>query len=630
MSIIPPSSPGSDHSFPTSSGDKPEKFHQIDHLEDVDVEDSRGQDVRNRNRNVSAKIQNPLYGLSKAKLLNLADQFSSDNGFEDKQDLFRRAALLSQRPNDFEDITELTEEDKHWIRREKTNRWDQTRALYFLVIVCSIGSAIQGWDNTGANGANLSFPTEFGIADNTWLVGMVNSAPSITVGAVSAMLTDPINYYIGRRGTIFVTGLFCVFPVLCQAFTRNWRELFICRILLGVGMGMKITTIPIMTAETAPASIRGALVMSFQLWVAFGIFFGFCSNLMFYQIGRIAWRVQLAAAFVPAVPLLFLIWFVPESPRWLMKKMRYPQAFASFCRLRKSEIQAARDMFYAHCQLEEEREAFKGTTYFSRFKDLFVQPRLRRANLASWVVMISQQLCGINIMSFYSSTIFAEAGYDTRQCLLASFGFGLVNTVFAFPAIWTIDTFGRRNLLLTTFPCMALMLFWAGSMFFMDESNAARVPILALAIYLFTAFYSPGMGPVPFVYAAEAQPLTHREIGMSWAVQQNNMWAAVLGLTFPSMLVAMKPWGAFYFYAGTNLLAWVLIFFFTPETAQRTLEELDYVFAVPVPVFAKYQATKWLPWVIKRYIFFRKGARLEPLYKLEGVATEGTVVERFH
>lgn len=79
---------------------------------------------------------------------------------------------------------------------------------------------------------------------------MVNSAPSITVGAVSAMLTDPINYYIGRRGTIFVTGLFCVFPVLCQAFTSNWWELFICRILLGVGMGMKITTIPIMTAET--------------------------------------------------------------------------------------------------------------------------------------------------------------------------------------------------------------------------------------------------------------------------------------------------------------------------------------------------------------------------------------------
>lgn len=75
-----------------------------------------------------------------------------------------------------------------------------------------------------------------------------------------------------------------------------------------------------------------------------------------------------------------------------------------------------------------------------------------------------------------------------------------------------------------------------------------------VAIYLFTAFYSPGMGPVPFVYAAESYPLTHREVGMSFAVQQNNFWSFVLGLTFPSMLVAMKPWGAFYFYAGTNLL----------------------------------------------------------------------------
>ncbi|WVW82765.1 hypothetical protein I302_104776 [Kwoniella bestiolae CBS 10118] len=624
-----PVSAASDSSVHRLGADaKPEKFSDVGHIEDIEA--SHQQHVIARNRNVSAKIQNPLHGLSKSALFARADNFCTEKGFDDKRDLFHRAALLSQKPDDYETIEELTDDDRFWLRRERTNKWDQTRALYFLVIVCSIGSAIQGWDNTGANGANLSFPVEFGIENNTWLVGMVNAAPSITVGAISAMLTDPINHYIGRRGTIFVTGLFCVFPVLGQAFTKNWWELFICRVLLGFGMGMKITTIPIMTAETAPTAIRGALVMSFQLWVAFGIFFGFCSNLMFYQVGDNAWRIQLAAAFVPAVPLLVLIWFCPESPRWLMKKDRYRGAFQSLMRLRKSEIQVARDLFYAHCQLEEEREAFKGTTYASRFKDLFVKPRLRRANLASWTIMISQQLCGINIMSFYSSTIFSEAGYNTKQCLLASFGFGLVNTIFAIPAIYTIDTFGRRNLLLFTFPCMAVCLFWAGSMFFMDEGNGARVPVLALAIYLFTAFYSPGMGPVPFVYAAESYPLTHREIGMSWAVQQNNMWAAVLGLTFPSMLAAMRPFGAFYFYAGTNLLAWVLCFFFVPETAGRTLEELDYVFAVPVPMFARYQWSTWLPWFIKRYVFFQSSARLEPLYKLEGVSGERTQVERFH
>jgi len=130
------------------------------------------------------------------------------------------------------------------------------------------------------------------------------------------------------------------------------------------------------------------------------------------------------------------------------------------------------------------------------------------------------------------------------------------------------------------------------------------------------------MGPVPFVYAAESYPLTHREIGMSFAVQQNNFWSAVLGLTFPSVLSALGPSGTFYLYGGTNLLAWVLCFLLQPETAQRTLEELDFVYAVPVPVFVKYQTTTWLPWFIRRYVFWRKDAKLQPLYQLEGVGGE--------
>jgi hypothetical protein len=95
-------------------------------------------------------------------------------------------------------------------------------------------------------------------------------------------------------------------------------------------------------------------------------------------------------------------------------------------------------------------------------------------------------------MAFYSSTIFAQAGYDSKHTLLASFGFGLVNFVFAFPAIWTIDTFGRRNLLLFTFPNMAWCLVAGGCCFLLPEESAARLPLIAFFVYLFTAFYSPG------------------------------------------------------------------------------------------------------------------------------------------
>lgn len=119
-----------------------------------------------------------------------------------------------------------------------------------------------------------------------------------------------------------------------------------------------------------------------------------------------------------------------------MKKGRYTEAYASFKRLRNSELQAARDMYYIHRQLVAEREVLSGSTFVNRFIDLFTVPRIRRATLASFVVMIAQQMCGINIIAFYSSTIFANAGYSVRSALFASWGFGLVNWVFAFPAVW--------------------------------------------------------------------------------------------------------------------------------------------------------------------------------------------------
>ncbi len=119
-----------------------------------------------------------------------------------------------------------------------------------------------------------------------------------------------------------------------------------------------------------------------------------------------------------------------------MKKGRYQQAFKSFLRLRNTPLQAARDLYYVHRQLQEEYEVIKGSTYLSRAVELFTIPRVRRATLASFVVMIAQQMCGINIIAFYSSTVFVRAGYSQGQALWASFGFGLVNWLFAFPAVW--------------------------------------------------------------------------------------------------------------------------------------------------------------------------------------------------
>ncbi|KAI2620986.1 hypothetical protein GGS26DRAFT_299890 [Hypomontagnella submonticulosa] len=572
------------------------------------------------NANLEAKIKNPLKGIPRAKLMRDVEAFAQEKGLMEHLPLLRKGALVAQNPHDFEDQDGeeiLDEAEKEALRLETTHRWRMPARLFLTIATCSIGAAVQGWDQTGSNGANIFFPEFYGIGSgsdrDTLLVGLINAGPYIGSAFIGCWLSDPINNWLGRRGVIFTSAHFCLWPVIGSAFCQTWPQQLACRLLMGIGMGVKASTVPIYAAENAPASIRGALVMSWQMWTAFGIFLGTAINLAVFN-HPLNWRLMLGAPFIPAVPLLCLIYLCPESPRWYMKKNRYPEAWRSMILLRNNPIQVARDIYYIHAQLAIEKEIVKKSNYITRFTQLFTIPRVRRANIAAFTVMIAQQMCGINIIAFYSTTVFVESGYDQFQAMLCSFGFGLVNWLFAFPAFWTIDTFGRRSLLLFTFPNMMWTLLAAGLCTLMPISTA-RTALVALFVFLFGAFYSPGEGPVPFTYSAEVYPLSHREVGMGFAVATCLFWAAVLSMTFPFILKRLDTVGAFGLYAGFNLVAVIMIFFLVPETKQRTLEELDYVFAVPNRKFASYQVTKALPWWFKRYCLFQRNAVLEPLYR---------------
>lgn len=175
--------------------------------------------------------------------------------------------------------------------------------------------ACRGWDQTGSNGANLSFPTALGIdrhdGIDPWIVGLINAAPYYSAALIGCWLSDPLNYWFGRRATIFVSAIFCLFPVIGSALAQTWKQLLVTRVLMGIGMGCKASTVPVFAAENAPAPIRGALVMGWQLWTAFGIFLGLSANLAVYNVGDIAWRLQLGSAFIPAVPLAVGVFFCP-------------------------------------------------------------------------------------------------------------------------------------------------------------------------------------------------------------------------------------------------------------------------------------------------------------------------------
>ena len=199
-----------------------------------------------------------------------------------------------------------------------------------------------------------------------------------------------MNKILGRRGTIFVTCAIAALTCLWQGFTNSWQHLFVARFVLGFGIGPKSSTVPVYAAECAPAPIRGALVMMWQMWTAFGIMLGYVTDVAFYKvhsdsISGLNWRLMLASAMVLPLVVCAQVYLCPESPRWYMGKGRYGDAYQSMMRLRHHRIQAARDIFYMHTLLEAEKEMKSGR---NRVVEMFTIPRNRRAAQGSWIVMV--------------------------------------------------------------------------------------------------------------------------------------------------------------------------------------------------------------------------------------------------
>ncbi|GKT86954.1 hypothetical protein Ct61P_04804 [Colletotrichum tofieldiae] len=512
-------------------------------------------------------------------------------------------------------------------------------------------------DETVVNGAQSFYKSQFGIGGkterDTWLLGLTNSAPYLGCALIGCWLTEPMNKAFGRRGTVFISCLVSALACFWQAFTNTWWHsesdhlllsagwlrpvpVFIARFMLGFGIDPKSATTPIFAAECAPPRLRGALVMQWQMWMAFGVMLGYVADLAFYYVpdrGGIVglnWRPMMGSAMIPAVFVCACCYMCPESPRWYLTKDRHADAFKAMCQLRFDKVQAARDLFYANALLQAEKES-QGIGKQNRLKELFAIRRNRNAMIASEILMFTQQFllergdpmnfmhlvlqgwspCRVSVCIQYlqksfwefllqegfltsihmfalipsfkysaGSEIFLAAGLSEVSALAASLGFGVVSWLFALPAFYTIDTFGRRNLLLTTFPLMA---------------SAYRLH--HHGIHLFGMVYSPGEGPVPFTYSAAAYPLYIRPIGMSLATATTWFFNFVLAEAF-------TPTGAFGWYAGWNVVGFFLVLFFLPETKEKTLEELDAVLSVPLRRFARYGLAQFF-FFWKRHVFRR-------------------------
>ncbi|KAI1471190.1 uncharacterized protein F4812DRAFT_467375 [Daldinia caldariorum] len=585
---------------------------ELEHRETKDKIPDEGERKR---LEATAKLENPLAGLSQTQLAQQGEEFCAKHGITDAEDIraFRLGAMIAGNLNKYDTIDELTDREKGILDKEITHKWSNPKMLYAVIVICSLCAAVQGMDETVVNGAQSFYKAEFGIGDansqrDSWLLGLVNAAPYICCAFVGCWLTEPMNKAFGRRGTVFVSCAISALACFWQAFTNTWWHMFIARFALGLGIGPKSATTPIFAAECSPPKLRGALVMQWQMWTAFGIMLGYVMDLAFFNVPDLSgiiglnWRLMMGSALLPAVIVCAIVYFTPESPRWYLTKNRHADAYKSICQLRFEKVQAARDLFYMDTLLQVEKETMHIGQ--SKIKEFLTIRRNRNAMVASEIVMFMQQFCGVNAIAYYSTEIFIESGFSTQEALVASLGFGIVNFLFALPAFYTIDTFGRRNLLLTTFPLMSLFLFFTGFSFWIPENSTAHIGCIALGIYLFGVVYSPGEGPVPFTYSAEAYPLYIRPIGMSLATATTWFFNSVISLTWPAMTQAWTPQGAFSWYAAWNVIGFFLVLFFLPETKEKTLEELDAVFNVPIRSLVRYGADQFI-YFWAHYIFRR-------------------------
>ncbi|KAL6898860.1 MFS general substrate transporter [Trichoderma evansii] len=604
--------------------------------------------VRGRQANGTAIIENPLAHLTDEELQRDVRSFVDNHipsiAYED----LLRAARVAKDVRLYDEVArkeryhgesnllvQLTEDEKRALRRERDVPFSE-KGMRIVIITVSIAALLQGFVQSSFNGAGL-YRDQWGLKEQVkigssenWIFGAVNATPFFVAAVIGCPLALPINYWFGRRGGICAAAMLIFASSVAAAFSISWYSLLGVRVFNGIGMGIKAVSTPILAGETAVGFWRGSAILLWQLWVAFGIMIGFAFNLIFAQAKTDATTLALinAAPMVPSLILLIIaFFFCPESPRYHLTRgpnYNVKKAFISMTKLRNTELQALRDMYLVYKSLENESmslgnldaNAFRSPGFFWVIRDflrqymqLFQQRRLYNALISTSTVNLAQQLCGSKTVP-KCLIVGSDNEYSKVVSMSYSLGFGAVNFLCALPAVRSIDTLGRRKWLLSTLPFMALFMLGAG-LSFKIETPAVRIGVAAFFLFMFSAAYSPGLGPIPFTLASESFPLSHREAGTSWAIAINLAFAGVLSIAFPVVDSGIKAAGSLCLFAVLNIVAFVLVFLLVEETKRRTLEELDHIFAVSKRRFMRYQLCDYLPWLIRCHIFGHKQPKPE-------------------
>ena len=423
---------------------------------------------------------------------------------------------------------------------------NQSKAfLYFICAVSAMGGLLFGYDWVVIGGAKPFYELYFGISDSPVMQGVAMSTALIGC-LVGAMVAGAAADKYGRKPLLTVSAVLFTVSAIGTGLFNDFTLFNIARFVGGMGIGVASALAPMYIAEVSPASIRGRMVSLNQMTIVLGILAAQIVNLLLARDTGVAesqawnvawgWRWMFWAETVPAAAFLVMSFFIPESPVFLRMKA-------------------------AATPLHSEQAGLRELT----------QAKYGRVLLLGLVIAVFQQWCGTNVIFNYAQEIFVGAGFDVDGMFINIVITGIANVVFTFVALYTIERWGRRTLMLIGAGGLGLIYLTLGSCYFLEVKGFAMVCLVVTAI----SVYAMTLGPVTWTLLAEIFP--NRIRGVAMATCTFALWVGCCTLTFsfPSMNAALGSSGTFWIYSGICLCAFLFLFRRCPETKGKSLEELE-------------------------------------------------------
>ncbi|RZS96499.1 sugar porter family MFS transporter [Cecembia calidifontis] len=453
------------------------------------------------------------------------------------------------------------------------------RYIWLISLTAALGGFLFGYDWVVIGGAkpfyepyfNITLPGQQGWGTSSALVGCMIGA------ALCIWLSDKF----GRKKLLIFAGLLFSVSALGTALANSFWWFNFYRIMGGVAMGIALNLSPLYIAEIAPPQKRGMLVTFNQLLVMIGVLLAQLINWQislldnelpdsatFEQIaaswaGNYAWRWMFAAEFVPAFLFFVLMFFVPESARWLVKNKEVQKA--------KEVLTKIGGEFYADLSIAEINTTLsKENLAKVNLKELFQKNILKFIGIGVFLSFL-QQWSGVNVIIYYAADIFQAAGYTLKQMMLNIVVIGSVMVLSVFITIFTVDKFGRKKLLLIGTSTMAVLYLLIGLTFYQDVGGVLVV-FLVLANVM---FYSFTLAPLLWVVLSEIFPTKVRGAAMSIAALAHWVGNFTLTFSFPTIKENLGWANNFWLYGLICLFGFFVLKMVLPETKGKTLEEIE-------------------------------------------------------